>query len=464
MAGKEQKEEKDFQLISGILTKFPDGASLEQVHTALEGQISERTLHRRLDAMGKKGMIKIMGQSRATKYQLVKVTTRAPESGSEATKIKTEIPLSQEAESILGLIRQPIVNRTPVGYDPEFLRSYTPNQTFYLSNEERARLHMLGRTAQLAQPAGTYARHILQQLLIDLSWNSSRLEGNNYSLLDTRELISGGRASSGKSPEETQMILNHKQAIEFIVESAEDVGFNRYTMMNLHAILSDNLLLNPAASGRLRTIAVDIGDSLYRPTAIPQLIGEMFDMLLEKASQIEDPFEQSFFVMVQLPYLQPFEDVNKRVSRLAANIPLTKNNLVPQSFIDVPKDLYALGLMAIYELKKVELFKEIFLWSYNRSANHYAVIRPTLGEPDEFRLNYREDLRGLVREIIVGTDSVAEAKKNIEAYAERIPPEDRTKFKEVVEQELYSLHEGNFARYRVTPSQYNGWKRGWDKK
>ena len=193
MAGKGQKEEKDFQMISGILTKFPDGASLEQVHTALEDQISERTLHRQLDAMEKKGMIKITGQSRATKYQLVKVTTRAPESGSGATKIKTKIPLSQEAESILGLIRQPIVNRTPVGYDPEFLRSYTPNQTFYLSNEERARLHILGRTSQLAQRAGTYARHILQQLLIDLSWNSSRLRATQEKESAATAILEGCR-------------------------------------------------------------------------------------------------------------------------------------------------------------------------------------------------------------------------------------------------------------------------------
>ncbi len=226
---------------------------------------------------------------------------------------------------------------------------------------DREKLHELGRTAQLTEPADTYARQVLERLLIDLSYNSSRLEGNNYSLLDTKLLISQGKASDSRTEEESQMILNHKAAIEFIVESAREIDFNRFTIMNLHGMLSDNLLGNPAASGRLRSMAVDIGHSVYVPLAIPQLISELFNVLLEKAASIEDPFEQSFFVRVQFPYLQPFDHVNKRVSRLAANIPLVKHNLAPLSFIDVPKVLYAQGLMGFYELKKIELFKDLFL-------------------------------------------------------------------------------------------------------
>jgi len=100
-------------------------------------------------------------------------------------------------------------------------------------------------------------------LLIDLSWSSSRLEGNTYSLLDTRELIERGTAAPGKDAKETQMILNHKAAIELLVESAEDIGVNRYTVTNLHALLADNLLEDPRNAGRLRQTPVAIGASTY---------------------------------------------------------------------------------------------------------------------------------------------------------------------------------------------------------
>src|SRR5690606_9842945 len=140
--------------------------------------------------------------------------------------------------------------------------------------------------------------------------------------------------------------------------------------------------------------------SAYTPTAIPQLIEEMFAIMLDKAAQIPDPHEQAFFIMAHLPYLQPFEDVNKRVSRLAANISLNKHNLIPLSFIGVQDDVYMHGLLGIYEFNKAELLKDVFIWACRRSADRYASIRQTIGEPDPFRIKYRQLLQSMVREII----------------------------------------------------------------
>ena len=133
------------------------------------------------------------------------------------------------------------------------------------------------------------------------------------------------------------MIVNHKDAIEFLVSEAQEIGFNRYTILNLHGILAQNLLPDPGAPGRLRRMAVGIEKSTFHPLELPQLIEECFSQLLDTAAAIKDPFEQALFAMVQLPYLQPFDDVNKRVSRLSANIPFIKRNLSPLSFIDVPR-------------------------------------------------------------------------------------------------------------------------------
>ena len=225
------------------------------------------------------------------------------------------------------------MHRRPVGYQREFLDAYEPGITFYLPESIRVQLHEMGRTPADERPAGTYAREILNRLLVDLSWASSRLEGNTYTRLDTQNLIEFGQVAQGKDAQETQMILNHKAAIEMLIEDVEQVGFDTFTFQNLHAVLSQNLLRDEAACGRLRRRPVEISGTVFHPLAMPQVLEDCFRLLLQKAHAISDPFEQAFFLMVQLPYLQPFDDVNKRVSRIGANISLIKQNLCPLSFI-----------------------------------------------------------------------------------------------------------------------------------
>jgi Fic family protein len=279
--------------------------------------------------------------------------------------------------------------------------------------------------------------------------------------LDTERLIEQGEADDTKTAKEAQMILNHKDAIEFIVQGVDEIGLNRYTITNLHAMLANNLLADPQAPGRLRSMAVGITGSAFTPLAIPQLINELFDLILDKATQIENPFEQSFFVMAHLPYLQPFDDVNKRVSRISANIPFVKRNLSPLSFIDVPEDLYSQGMLGIYEQNDVSLLKDVFLWAYERSASRYAVIRQSLGEPDTFKLKYRTQIRELISGIIVQSLNSKDAGKVIKRNAQRLPDADQEKFIEAVETEILALHEGNFARYRVSPKEFEQWRTGW---
>ena len=179
-------------------------------------------------------------------------------------------------------------------------------------------MHNLGRPPAENTPAGTFARDILNRLLIDLSWASSQLEGNTYSQLDTERLIEFGQAAEGKDAMETQMILNHKSAIEYLVMNIDQTDVSKETIIALHAFLSDGLMADPLMCGRIRNRAVDIGGSVYLPIALPQRLEELFGIVIDMAAEIIDPFEQAFFLMVHLPYLQPFEDVNKRVSLLFA--------------------------------------------------------------------------------------------------------------------------------------------------
>jgi hypothetical protein len=442
--------------ILAILAKFPEGAGIEDI-SLNSPDTPRRTLQRWLEKLATEGIIHVSGKARATIYKLA-IAEAKPENAVAADEAL--IPLSLPGEFVRSRVTTPIQGRTLVGYNRPFLESYRPNIDSYLTKDEMAKLAAVGHT-QLEQPAGTYAKQILNRLLIDLSWNSSRLEGNTYSLLDTERLIERGEADDTKTAKEAQMILNHKDAIEFIVEAAEEIGYNRYTITNLHAMLSNNLLADPQAPGRLRSMAVGITGSAFTPLAIPQLISELFELILTKASQIENPFEQSFFIMVHLPYLQPFDDVNKRVSRISANIPFIKRNLSPLSFTDVPEDLYTQGMLGVYELNDISLLKDVFLWAYERSASRYAVVRQSLGEPDTFKLKYRTQMRELITGIIAQSLNLKDAIQLIKRNALRLPDADQGKFIEAVETELLSLHEGNFARYRVSPKEFAQWKAGW---
>lgn len=329
---------------------------------------------------------------------------------------------------------------------------------------ERTELRKIGSAAPAEQPAGTFAKQILNRLLIDLSWNSSRLEGNTYSLLDTQRLIQAGEEAEGKDARETQMILNHKDAIAFLVDGAEEIRFNRHTILSLHALLADNLLPDPAAPGRLRFRGVGIGGSVFRPLEVPQLIEECFDLALAKASAIKDPFEQAFFTMVQFPYLRPFDDVNKRVSRLAANFPFIKANLSPLSFDKVLRDLYSKALLGVYELRRTELLRDLFVREYSRSAARYAAVRQSIGEPDALRMRYRNALREVVAAVVRAAMDKKQAAAHVASWAsEHIPEPDCERFRTIAERELLSLHQGNFARYRVTPLEFATWHGVWSR-
>ncbi len=436
--------------IAAEIARHREGIGIVDLSKALAKTASRRTLQRRLIRLAKKGYISAKGEGRARTYWAL---GQKP----EVSGIEVYVPISPESQDVINYIRQPIQQRQPVGYDRLFLESYRPNEIFYLSPEIRDHLHQIGRPPDGPRPAGTYARDILNHLLIDLSWASSRLEGNTYTRLDTQNLIEHGHAAEGKDLREAQMILNHKDAIELLVEQVEEIGFNTFTFLNLHALLSANLLADPGESGRLRNRIVEVSGTVFHPLGIPQQIEQYFRLILEKANAIEDPFEQAFFIMVHIPYLQPFVDVNKRVSRLGANISLIKHNLCPLSFIDVPEKSYVEGTLGVYELKQVSLLRDVFVWAYERSSQHYLAIKETVAEPDPMRLRYREALVTVVGEIVRGRQhpSVAAVR---EVAKSLVPDKDLDRVVEMAVGDLAHLHEGNVSRYRLRLSEYRAWQ------
>lgn len=169
-------------------------------------------------------------------------------------------------------------------------------------------------------------------------------------------------------------------------------------------------------------------------------------VLLVRARAIPDPFEQAFFTLVHVPYLQPFADVNKRA------------NLCPLSFNDVPERAYTDGILSVYEDRRIEPLRDLLAWAYQRSAEQFRVTREALGQPDPLRLRYREELSEVVREVILHLEPPHRSLVRTRAEAHGVEAGDLTAFTEAALGLLVDLHEGALYRYGLTPSDLDQWR------
>ena len=408
------------------------GAGRDAIRKGAATDVSETTVWRALKRLVDVGRLEVSGKGRATGYQIA---------GSAVVRAHLSVPYNR---------------RPPMAYKPEFLDAYIPNKTWYLSQVDRDRMLEAGRPQGGAMPAGTYARRVLEQLLVDLSWASSRMEGNTYDILQTERLIRFGEEAEGKDRKETLMILNHKEAIQYVVDNLEEVSLRRPDLFAIHALLSDGLLADPAMSGRLRAMPVGISHSSYRPPDDAVTIEEEFDILLQKAALITDPFEQSFFLLVQIPYLQGFADINKRTSRVASNIPLLKSDLAPMSFTTMDDRDYIDGLIGIYELNNVSLFREVYIDAYLASAEKYRVLRAEVESPHKAAIAYRDFVRAAVRRSVLEFKGFRHEELMIMAAEAGVPEADQEGVVTYVSEQLAGLHEGNVIRYRLKPGDLEG--------
>lgn len=410
------------------------------------------TVKRQLDALREAGLVLREGHGRATRYRIT--DHAAPSTGGTVAPIASPasgaggLVWSKHGQALLAQLRQPLAARAPVGYQRAFVDDYVPNQSFLLPPLRAHALADEGRM-QGQLPAGTYARKVLEPLLLDLSWSSSRLEGNRYSLLATQELFQRGTAGEDL---DAVMLLNHKAAIEFMVDAVPEYGLTSAVISNLHAILMQDLLADAEGLGRIRQTVVNIRDTTYIPVQAPLLLQEMYDRVVEKARLIKNPVESAFFLWVNLAYLQPFEDGNKRTSRLSANIPLMLYNCAPLSFLDVDAQDYAYAMMGVYERCDVTLAVELFIWVYQRSIQKYAIQLDAAGVPDPVRLRFREKLNEAIGRVVREHQTT-----NAAVAALGLSEDEARAFLPLLAQELRVLDLHNCARYRLPMGQVRQW-------
>jgi Fic family protein len=443
-----ESHEKKTEVLHQLSTE-PHPIGMVELLEKLGPNFSERTVRRWLSELVYEGLVERSGQKRGTKYSVLQRSERNTEG--------REHLFGPQSKSTIERIHRPLFERKPVSYNEQWLDSYNPNKTWYLPPGMRGRLSKAGQRYSHEVPAGTFAHQVYNRLLIDLSYNSSRLEGNTYSLLDTQKLLIEGESAPGKLEEETVMVLNHKEAIRFLVDNAPRLEITPQTIFTIHYLLSDGLL-EPNEAGKVRTHGVQIGGSTYIPIEGQKKLLILLERITDKAALIEDSFEQSLFLLVHLTYLQAFADVNKRTARLSSNIPLIKRNLVPLSFNDVERDDYLSASIAIYEFQDVRPMIDLYAFSYMRTCMLYEATVQSLGV-DEVRVRYRQHRRAVIRDIILQRIVGPEIEKFVSLRMSEVAPKDRKNFIDDVLEDLTYIDLSRIAGLGISPDQLQAWLR-----
>jgi hypothetical protein len=421
-------------LVADYLANNSRPKSLDQIIRGLNLEAVHRTtIWRWLSQAQEKGLIEKTGDRRHTLWSASHEMRKA------AVRKQIEAPLAKRAR---------------IHYQEEFLQEYEPNRTHYLSKQELERLHR-----QCAPGSAAFAELTPRDqslFLCGLSYASSSFEGNRYDMISTEKLLLEGFEMEGASTKETIMVINHHEAARYLIDNIHfptrknDVDVTARDIKSIHGLISTNLLDDPALCGDIRHSPVRINQSAYVPLSVHDAISRAFKMICEKAIAITDPYEQAFFLLVHIPYLQPFEDCNKRTSRVACNIPLLRRGVIPMSWLDVDADAYTNGLIGIYERNNTALLSEVFVDGFLHSAGRFEMMRRS-ATPNEIQIRYRSATKTLIRAIVLDgdTDSTPD-----------VAPKDLVAFQTYVTQELELLRKGNIGalvRYQLSEGDVQEW-------
>nr|NGX61528.1 hypothetical protein [Chlamydiota bacterium] len=269
--------------------------------------------------------------------------------------------------------------------------------------------------------------------------------------------------AEGKLDQEKVMILNHKEAIRYLVENAPRIQVDRNVVCTLHYLLSDGLIEWKYA-GKIRDHGVRIGGSTYIPLENPKQLERQLNQIAKKGALISNPFEKSLFLLIHISYLQAFADVNKRTARLSANLPLITNNLVPLSFNAIEVEDYMSAMIAVYELQDVTPLVDLYVYSYLRTCAAYDSTVKSLGF-DEIRVRYRTERRAMLREILNRCLMGASLQEFItEETKKTIPKEVQKAFLEDLHEDLEQLDESRLVGLGITSEELQGWLQKVEKK
>ena len=237
--------------------------------------------------------------------------------------------------------------------------------------EERSKLESLQR--EFIKNFSKYDSQTLinkefERIMIEFSWKSSVIEGNTYSLLGTEALIKNNVIGAGKTREETQMILNHKDAFNEAIQNRERfIKLHSADVEYIHSVLTKKL----GIAKNIRKAGVGITGTKYKPLDNEPQIKEALQNMVALINKKESFFEKALLISILIAYIQIFEDGNKRTSRMISNAILLAHNSIPLSYRIVDVEEYKKAVILFYEINNLSYFKQIFIGQFEDAVNNY---------------------------------------------------------------------------------------------
>lgn len=326
-----------------LRTEIAEGLSLTLSDTALKRIISNQV---------KKGNIVVEGKARATRYRL-------------SNQAHILMPLNLDTYFSVNIDDRQIQN----SFNFELIREQLPNVSIF-TEEEREYLDSLQTEFRknIGEISECGYKKEMERLGIDLSWKSSQIEGNTYSLLETEHLLKESKTADGKTKEEATMLLNHKYALRFVLDNPDYLQqISVRHIEDIHQLLTENLSIDRG----IRKRRVGITGTNYKPLDNEFQIREALYDTCVLINSKENIFEKALLALVLISYIQAFSDGNKRTARITSNAILIANGYCPLSFRTVDSLDYKKAMLIFYEQNSLHAFKQIFMQQFEFAVKEY---------------------------------------------------------------------------------------------
>ena len=331
---------------------YHPSSSRVEIAAGLKNAPNERTLKRIIADCVQNGDIIVEGKAKATRYSL-------------SAQAHLMMPLDIDTYFLNDVDERTVQE----SFNFELIRNVLPNVSLF-TTEEKLRLESAQQTFlnNMSTLSEVEYRKEMERLGVDLSWKSSQIEGNTYSLLETERLLKEKQTAQGKTKEEAVMLLNHKDALDFILDNPDYLKeFTVRILEDIHSILTKEL----GVGNGIRKRRVGITGTNYRPLDNEFQIREALEDTCKLINAKEDVFEKALLALVLLSYIQAFTDGNKRTARISSNAILLAWGYCPISFRTVDSVDYKKAMLMFYEQNNIVAFKQIFIEQYEFAVKNY---------------------------------------------------------------------------------------------
>ncbi len=314
--------------------------------------VSEATLKRQLAILVQQGDVVVEGKARATRYSL-------------SDQAHLLMPLNLDTYFALDVDDR----RVQTSFNFALISEQMPKVSLF-TDEEKVHLQMLQAEFRqhVAEMSQNEYNKEMERLGIDLSWKSSQIEGNTYSLLETERLLRESKTADGKTQEEATMLLNHKYALRFILDNPDYLQELTISHIeDIHTLLTEGLSVDKG----IRHRRVGITGTNYRPLDNEFQIREAMHDSCNLINSRDNVFEKALLTLVLLSYIQAFSDGNKRTARITSNAILIANGYCPLSFRSVDSIDYKKAMLIFYEQNNLYAFKKIFIEQFEFAVREY---------------------------------------------------------------------------------------------